>query len=165
MAAPSSPSGNTARILILIGLVLDIVFEVVLLLYAALIAVASPGFALLLAGFSVVGFVWVLLVYLFSYLRVRERRWDDARAPTLVFAILSLITLAIIPGILFLVAYVKLGDALRESPAAPAWGTPTAPTAPAPLASAAAPTRYCTYCGRADTSGGQYCQSCGAPFG
>ncbi|HLY76277.1 MAG TPA: hypothetical protein VKT21_00140, partial [Thermoplasmata archaeon] len=48
------------------------------------------------------------------YKPVREGRYEQAKTPTLVFAILSLVTISIISGILYLIAYIKLGDAVRE---------------------------------------------------
>jgi hypothetical protein len=160
----SSPSGDTARTLILVGLILDVIFEMILLaLGVLLLAVTLIGGLLL--GFGVIGLIWIFLVYVFSYQPVREGDYEGARTATLVFAILSLITLALIPGILFLIAYVKLGDAIREEPnVAPAWGT--GPTAPIPAYGAAAGGgKICSHCGRSNPATGLYCQGCGAPLG
>jgi hypothetical protein len=167
VARASSPSGETATTLILVGLIVDVVFEAILIVLGAAV-VRGPFGGVVLLALAGIGLLWVVLIYLFSYVRVRRAEYEDARPPTLVFAILSLITLALIPGILFLIAYVKLGDAVREQPATAshAWGAPAPPVPPLPLASAVAvpATRYCSYCGRADTSGGQYCTGCGAPL-
>jgi hypothetical protein len=162
-----SPSGGTAKTLILVGLILDIVFEVILV-FAGLALLVVFGLGVILLGFAVVGFVWIALIWLFSYQRVQDGDYVGARTPTLVFAILSLITLALIPGILFLIAYVKLGDAMRESSAAaaPAWGTPTplAPSFPPAAAGPAAGPRFCSHCGRANAGASAFCQGCGAPL-
>jgi hypothetical protein len=159
----SSRSGETAQTLILVGLIIDIVAEAIVVAIALLIV--SAGFSGLLLGFAVIGFVWIALVWVFSYQRVREGDYERARAPTLVFSILSFLTLALIPAILFLIAYVKLGDALQEAPrGSPAWGT--VPTAP-PLSFAApvpASTRYCSHCGRASSGTAAFCEGCGAPL-
>jgi hypothetical protein len=163
----SSPSAETARTLILVGLIIDVIFEVVLLFFG-LVLLAAPILGGIVLAFAVIGFVWIALIWLFSYDRVREGDYEGSRAPTLVFAILSLITLALIPGILFLIAYIKLGDAIREEPKGSlAWGvTPTAPlpTAPLGVAVAAGP-RFCSHCGRANPATGVFCEGCGAPLG
>jgi len=158
-------SADTARTLILIGLILDVIGEAILLVVGVFFLIV-PLFGAVLLGIALVGFVWVALVYVFSYERVRNGDYEGARTPTLVFAILSLITLALIPGILFLIGYVKLGDALREaSPAAPAWGSPLPPAAPSPAAPLGGGARYCAHCGRANPGTATYCTGCGAPLG
>jgi len=159
----SSPSGDTARTLILVGLIIDVI-GVVALFGIGFFLLIVPPLAGLLFGLAVIGLLWIFLVYLFSYQRVREGDYEGARTPTLVFAILSLITIALIPGILFLIAYVKLGDAIREEPnVAAAWGT--APAAPVPSSPSAAGGKFCAHCGRANPATGLYCQGCGAPLG
>ncbi len=163
----SSPSGGTAKTLILVGLILDIVLEAILLV-VGIVFLIVPVIGALLLAFALIGFVWIALVWIYSYSPVRDGNYEAARTPTLVFAILSLITVSLIPGILFLIAYIKLGDAVRESPApaAAAWGSPP-PAPPPPLASGApaAGTRFCSHCGRANPPGGAFCQGCGAPLG
>lgn len=161
-----SASGDTAKTLILIGLILDIIGVAILFVISAAVFLLTflGGFLLAIA---VIGLVWVILVWVYSYERTRAGDYEGARTPTLVFAILSLVTLALIPGILWIVAWVKLGDAVREGAVAtPAWSAaaptpPPSPPAPAPLPSA----RYCAHCGRANPPGGAFCQGCGAPLG
>jgi hypothetical protein len=165
----SNPSGDTAKTLILVGVILDVVFEVILVAVGvAFLGAPAPLLGGILLFFAVIGFVWIALVWLFSYARVRDGDYDGARTPTLVFAILSIISIALIPGILFLIAYIKLGDAMREAgpSASPAWGSPPPPPPP-PLAGgvAAAGSRFCSRCGRANPPGGAFCQGCGAPLG
>jgi hypothetical protein len=159
----SSASGDTAQTLILVGLILDVILEAILLL-VGLFFLIVPLVGAIILGLALIGLLWVFLVYLFSYQRVREGDYEGARTPTLVFAILSLLSVALIPGILFLIAYVKLGDAIREEPnAAPAWGAPAAPAAPAsPLPTTGS--KFCEHCGRANPAAGIYCQGCGAPL-
>jgi hypothetical protein len=115
------PSGSTAKTLILIGLILQLIFALIFLLglgafafFAASITGVFPVFAVVYLAFGALGFVFLILIWLLSYKPVREGRYEVARTPTLVFAILSLITLGIISGILYLIAYIKLGDAVRE---------------------------------------------------
>lgn len=156
-----SHAGDTAETLILIGLILDIILEVVLL-FVGLFFLIVPVIGGVLLALAVIGFVWVALVWGFSYSRVKAGDYEGARTPTLVFAILSLLTLGIIPGILFLIAYLKLGDALDEEAYAPAWAP--APFPPVPAAPASPP-RFCAHCGRAAKPGATFCESCGAPLG
>jgi hypothetical protein len=160
-----TPSGGTAKSLVLVGLILDLIFEVVLL-GVGLLFLIVPFLGALLLGFALIGFVWIALIWVYSYDRIRNGDYEGARTPTLVFAILSLITFSLIPGILFLIAYVKLGDAMRESgPVAPAWGAPAAPPPPIPsAASGLAAPRFCSHCGRANPGAGAFCQGCGAPL-
>ena len=116
----------------------------------------------------------LFLVYTFSYNRIKQGNYQGARAATLIWAILSLISIiGILPGILYLIAYVKLGDAIREQQQPPyaqaAWGQPqpmyaAAPgAAPAYAAPGAAPaaatpptTPMCPRCGQPATYIAQY---------
>lgn len=111
--APSyvPPSGSTAKTLILVGIILQAIFVLIYLLIGAVSLIVTIFGAVYLV-LAVLGIVWLLLIWLFSYSRVREGRYEAARVPTLIFGILSL--LQIIPGILYIIAYVKLGDAVRE---------------------------------------------------
>lgn len=155
----SSRSGDTARTLILIGLVLEAV-EVAVLLGIGLLFLIVPLAGLLALSFAAIGIVWIFLVYLFSYVRVREGDYEGARTPTLVFAILSLITIGLISGILYLVAYVKLGDADWESHQRTAWAGAT-PAAPAPPGLGP---KTCSRCRTFNDPSSIYCRSCGAPL-
>jgi hypothetical protein len=155
-------SGETAETLVLVGLILDIVGEVILLAIALFVLV-FPVVGLLLLGFSLIGFLWIALVWSFSYSRIKAGDYEGARTPTLVFAILSLITFALIPGVLFLIAYIKLGDAIEQpTVGTPAWGA--VPTSPPLGAAPLAASRYCAHCGRASVGVDRYCQGCGAPL-
>ncbi|MGI0068392.1 MAG: hypothetical protein ACREB9_08330, partial [Thermoplasmata archaeon] len=130
----SSPSGGTAKTLVLVGLILQLLEVLIVFALGAVFLLVFIGVFLLIAG--VFGLIWMLIVYLFSYQRIAEGRYEDAKTPTLGIAILSLITINLISGILYLIAYVKLGDAIRETqappPPAPSYYTAHAP--PPPLA-------------------------------
>jgi len=153
-------AGETAATLILVGLILDIIGEVILLFIG--FATLVFGIGVILLALALVGFVWIALVWAYSYSRVKAGDYAGARTPTLVFAILSLITLALIHGILFLIAYLKLGDALETQPTpAQAWGS--VPTPPIPSVPGAAVPRYCSHCGRASPGSAVFCKGCGAP--
>jgi hypothetical protein len=130
------PSASTAKTLILVGLILQAVF--------VLIGFAVGAFFLFFffvgvfyLAFAALGLVWLILVWLFSYTPVRAGRYEAARTPTLIFAILSIITLwGILPGVLYLIGYIKLGDAVREQQMPPQGYPGTAPSmAPSPYGS------------------------------
>jgi hypothetical protein len=158
---PHSESGETAHTLILIGLIFQVI-EVAVLLGIGLFLSVLPGLGGLVLGLGVVGILWVVLIYAFSYRRTLDGDYEGARTPTLVFAILSLLGFGIIPGILYIVAYSKLGDAVRETaPLAPSWGPPApAWTAPTP----AAGTKFCPACGKPNPTTSRFCAACGAPL-
>lgn len=172
MYGPPSPprSATTAKILILIGLILQAI-EVVVLLLLALVLVFVPFVGVLIfLPLAVVGVLWLVLVYFYSYERVDRGDYAGARTPTLVFGILSLITFQLISGILYIVAFIVIGSAENEAAmmrggypgAPPAWGQP--PAAPFPPGAGGAPSKYCPYCGRPNPTVGRYCQGCGAAF-
>lgn len=177
-------SGDTAETLILIGLILQVI--VVFVLFAAGIAVSFvPIVGDLVLLFAFFGFIFVILVYVFSYARAREGEYEDARAPTLVFGILSLLSPALISGILYIIAYAMLGSAAEEEHLGsardayilyggvrpedrrpsystgfpPASGQPTA----APFGSSPQSGKtFCSNCGQAVDPGARFCSSCGA---
>ncbi len=172
MLEPSSRnrSGETACTLILIGLILQGI-EVVILLLIGLVFLIVPFLGAVVLGIAVIGIIWLVLVYSFSYQRAVEGDYGDARTPTLVFGILSLLTFGLISGILYIIAYVKLGDAEPTwsqpaqgwgAPPAPAWGAPPAPawgTAPIPSGS-----KFCPACGRQSPMSSRFCPGCGGPL-
>lgn len=145
-------------------------------------AVIVVGVLVLLFGFTAYHFLraaWVVLVvaatvgaisvvflycaYEFSYRRIQNGQYYEAQAPTLVIGILSLF-LGLIPGILYLVGYLKLGDAIREQQAVP-FGYGPAPGFPAPPG-AFAPQVACRQCGRVSFVGQfSFCPNCGQKLG
>lgn len=164
------PSAGTAKILILIGLILQAI-EVAVVLLVGLTLAFFAFFAAIAAVIAVIGVIWVVLVYLFSYQRVVSGDYPGARVPTLVFGILSLITFNLISGILYIIAYAEIGSAERELATMTAPGYPQPPTgwggpppSPYPPAAAGAPTKYCAYCGRPNPAPSRFCQGCGAAF-
>ncbi len=168
MARPTNPSGQTAGTLILVGLILQGI-EVLVLLGFGLLFLLVPFVGAIVLGFALFGIIWLVLVYVFSYQRTREGDYQGARTPTIVFAILSLLSFALISGILYLIAYIKLGDAetAQLTPAAPVF----APMPPSPAASGGgggtplAGGKFCTYCGRQNAPTSKFCAGCGAALG
>jgi hypothetical protein len=177
-------SGETAQTLIFIGLIFQLVSFLILLGvgFFLLVIPILGGIVLFLAFISL---IWLLLVYMFSYAPAINRDFEDARTPTLVFGILTLICGGIISGILYIVAYVKLGDALDEEQARAAAPRPAAtalpyaaparfaysPGTPVPPSAAVTPptstpippsSYYCSNCGRPTPPHATYCRNCGA---
>lgn len=111
-ARPLTSSGGTAKTLILVGLILQLIQVLVVFAFGLVTLIFLIG--ILFIGASILGLIWLVLVFLFSYRPTGDGDYEGARTPTLVFAILSLLTVNLISGILYLIAYVKLGDAARE---------------------------------------------------
>jgi cbb3-type cytochrome oxidase subunit 3 len=105
-------------------------------------------------GVAVIG-LFLYCAYAFSYRRVRAGEYEAAQTPTLVLGILSMF-LGIVPGIFYLIGYVKLGDALQEAETARLGaGMP----APGSLVA-------CKGCGRVFPIGGfSFCPACGQRLG
>jgi zinc-ribbon domain len=157
----ASPSGNTAKTLILIGLILQVI-EVVVALLLFLVVIVSVFFALLLLPFVVLEVVWLAIVYLFSYRRVASGEYERARTPTLVIAILSLLTVNLISGILYIIAWVKLGDAIAERAARRATTQAAMGQTRTFVAPGVVALRNCPSCGTTVVAGATYCPACGA---
>jgi hypothetical protein len=122
---PRAPSGDTASTFILVAFILQCIASAVVFLIVIglpyLAAVPSPAGAAVsiaaLAIFLTIGAVAALMLYFayeYSYRRARDGNYEGARTPTLVLGIVGIFFGAIITGILYLVAYAKLGDAIRE---------------------------------------------------
>jgi hypothetical protein len=166
-ATEDTPSGNTARTLILVGLILQSILVLIAFGVGFLLLVVFIGLFFLFA--AVLGLIWLLLVYFFSYRPTSEGEYERARTPTIVFAILSLLTLSLISGILYLIAYIKLGDAVREATYVPAGGPYPPPPGgvpymPPPTAVAAPGMQVCLKCGTVRQGAGAYCSHCGNPW-
>jgi hypothetical protein len=107
--------------------------------------------------------VFLFCAYEYSYTRITHGQYAEAQAPTLVIGILSLF-LGLIPGVLYLVGYLKLGDAIREQqPLFGYYGTGFG--SPTPLASPGALTA-CRQCMRVYYVGQfAFCPNCGQKLG
>jgi hypothetical protein len=167
---PPPRAAGTAKVLIIVGLILQAIEVVVFTLLALGLAVFLIGIIFL--PFAIIGIIWIVLVYLFSYRRVSDGDYEGARTPTLVFAILSLITFNLISGVLYIIGYVEIGTAIQQQATAqaqgaygtaPNWGAaPGAPTLPPPPMTGAS--RVCSHCGRVNPATAQFCAGCGAPM-
>ena len=115
---------STAKTLTLVAIILQLIFtligiiEVVLLVSAA----AALGFAVFLLVLPIllsIGIFWVLLDYFLVYRRLRLGMVKEAKTPSLVLGLVQLILGGFIPGILLIIAYVKIKDSLQRSASAP----------------------------------------------
>jgi hypothetical protein len=175
-------SAATARTLILAALILQ-GLTVLILLILGLYLLAFPILGGVVLFLAFLAFIWLILLYVFSYSRVEDGDYEGALIPTLVFAILALVTGGIASGILLLIGYLKLNDALDEGAASrtipkPAAGSPYVPLHPTPAnppfspppAAGSAPassrlvaeSNFCQNCGRPTATQAQFCRTCGA---
>jgi hypothetical protein len=173
-----SPSGSTAKTLILVAIILALIIA---LIYVFLVGLSFlfvcagfagcggiPFWSILFIAFGALAFVWLVLIWLLCYKPTKAGQYEQARTPTLVFMILSFITLNFLTGILLLIAYLKLGDAARESQMPPTGGYyPGMPTAAAPAyAAPPQPPATGTASSPATTAGPgsvPICPKCGKP--
>lgn len=195
---PKPPSQGTAETLILVGFIFQIIFSVVSLVLGALLL--SVGSFFLFAGIgggilislaallTVLPILLLYVAYRYSYRRVRDGDLAGARGPTLALGVVGLFFGGIIVGILYIIAYVEIGNAENElrsmtmgpgaygnpygSPygyrppaygyAPPGAGTGGVVYAPPPVAAPAG--SNCPRCGRQATFipqyGRSYCYSC-----
>jgi hypothetical protein len=154
------PSGRTAETLILVGLILQIIFVVIWIIELATLSLRLAAFgAGLFAGFFVgiyalflvLGLAVLYLSWTHFYNRTKAGNYEGAKSVGIVVVILGFIAGGIIVGILYLVAYLKLGDAINEQrgmgmagapmgyPGAPVYNAPPAYGQPAPGYGAPAP--------------------------
>jgi hypothetical protein len=147
-----APSARTAKTLILIAFILQAI-EVAFFLLIGVADLFAPFLSLVALGFGVIGILWLVVVYLFAYRRTAAGAYASAQTATLVFGILSLVTLSLVSGILYLVAYAELSNAQAQPiSGAPTWGGPPPPPG----------ARYCSTCGRANAPHHNFCQACGS---
>ncbi len=170
-------SAATAETLVLVALVLQMFGAAFVLIGgAALIGVSlfapfawSWALAALVLAIGGGAVVFLYRAYEMSDVRLRRGGYVGAEAPTLVIGIVSLL-FGILPGILYLIGYAKIGDAIRESRPAPmgypGYYAPTAapyapPIAPPPPVTAST-VLACRACGRTYYAGpAAFCPACG----
>jgi len=161
---PRPPSAGSAETLVLVALILQIIGGVLLIGgilfffgWAAYHPFPFAWLVVLVAG--IVGGVAILFLYFaytLSYRRIQQGDYAGAQAPTLVIGILS-IFLGLIPGILYLVGYSKLSDAIREQQFPGSY--------PAPMGTMYSQTA-CRSCGRVYYTGQfPFCPNCGQKLG
>ena len=120
------PSAGTAQTMLLIGLIFQIIFAAVFLFGVGLVGILAAsavglGFTFLIVPliflvlFGIIPLFFLYVGYEWCYKRVRNGDYEGARTPTLILAIIELIFGGVLPGIFYLIGYIKLGDAVNES--------------------------------------------------
>lgn len=185
-ARPPTRSGGTAKTLILVGMILQIVFALLFLfaLGVGALLTARVGVGFVLAGvwivFGILSLIFLFLIYALCYRRTSDAEYEEAKTPTLIFGILSLIFAGVISGILYIIAYIKLEDAVSEQrpravpagygygvspspPPPPAGATGGYPSAPPGVMAQPLAGAFCSNCGRPLASDQRFCPGCGRP--
>ncbi|HYA70673.1 MAG TPA: hypothetical protein VEH28_04815 [Thermoplasmata archaeon] len=163
-----SPSGSSASAIVLVGIGFQVLGA--LLLFALVStyvgwSIFNPyayNWFVATAVYSVAAGVILLILFafFFAYLPIQRGNYVSAQTPALVLGVLSILTLNIISGVLFLVGYVKIGDAIREQQRSAA-GPGAQPTAVAAGSLVA-----CKGCGRVFPFGAfGFCPNCGQKLG
>jgi high-affinity nickel permease len=132
---------STAKTLTLVAIILQAVFFVIgifeVIGVAAFLTVATTTsvgnvtalrstpigvlglISLIFAAALAVGVLWILLDYLLVYKKLSKERVREAETPSLILGIIQLIFGGFIPGILLIIAYVKIKDSLQRSASTP----------------------------------------------
>ncbi|MCI4368483.1 MAG: hypothetical protein L3K09_02825 [Thermoplasmata archaeon] len=173
------PSASTAETLVLVALLLQVIGGVVLFVGVSWFfgwSVLNPYPFAWIAVTGAVALAAVVLLFLYlaytlSYLKIQQGDYQGAQGPTLVIGVLSLFA-GVLPGIFYLIGYVKLGDAMREQQGYAPWYGPGYSTAYAPAYAAIGPAMpnvaplVCKGCGRLYAVGQfSFCPSCGSKLG
>jgi len=129
---------STAKTLTLVTIILQLIFFVIgifgTLAFAAFFAIgtvrtttfnntivttSAPNYlglvAVVFSAFFLIGLLWILLDYFLIYKKLAEEKVREAETPSIVLGIVQLIFAGGIPGILLIVAYVKIRDSLERS--------------------------------------------------
>jgi hypothetical protein len=179
----ASHPGEIARVLILVGLILQAVLVGILVLAGFSVGFVTgsgiangAGIFFVLAG---AGLVWVILVYALSYTPAANAEYESATVPTLVLGILSislfvvlpaplLSGFTVLPGALYLVGCAEFRSAIQVDRRAPKpveeQSLPRPPQYVAPAGSVPHP-QYATPANALLPlpPGTKYCKTCGQP--
>lgn len=107
-------SGGTAKILILVGLVLQLLSVLGFAAFSLVATRFAGKFSIILLPLAAIGVIWIIMVFLYGYLRTARAEYTEALTPVLIIAILSLVTLSVLSAIFYFIGWAKLGDAVRE---------------------------------------------------
>ena len=123
---------STAKTLTLVVIILQAVFFVIgifeviaLIAFLMVVPTVTPTnaipsldvsgiIAIVFSAVLAIGILWIVLDYFLVYKRLKEEKVREAKTPTLVLGIIQLIFGGLIPGILLIVAYVKIKDSLNR---------------------------------------------------
>ncbi|MCL4450119.1 MAG: hypothetical protein M1386_02235 [Candidatus Thermoplasmatota archaeon] len=77
---------------------------------------SAPTIALVVSSiFFLIGLLWILLDYFLVYKNLALEKVKESEVPSLILGIIQLILAGVIPGILLIIAYVKIRDSLENS--------------------------------------------------
>lgn len=118
------PDASAARTLTLAAIIVQGLFFFLFLFIFGFVfmipfgaAAGFPAFGFFTVIFGIgffIGVVWIILDYFLVYANLsNEERFPRAKTPALVLGIVQLLVGGLIPGILLIIAYVKIGDSLR----------------------------------------------------
>jgi hypothetical protein len=125
---------STAKTLTLVAIILQAVFFVIGIfetLALALLFMSAPSpstinttvtssiavpnvIAVILSVALAIGILWILLDYFLIYKRLKEERVKEAETPAIVLGVIQLIFGGLIPGILLIVAWIKIKDSVNR---------------------------------------------------
>lgn len=129
------PDADSAKGLMIAAIIVQVLF-VVIWLFALVVFlfffVATPmtpaptvttptvvfpffSFTLFFTSFLIVGILWIILDFFLIYQRLSDNRVAEAETPALVLGILQIIAGGVVPGILVIIAYIKIRDSLRNA--------------------------------------------------
>jgi hypothetical protein len=119
------PDASSARTLTLVAIVFQLIFFLIGIFAALFVFSATAGvpfgfsLAFVFGAIFVFAFalsvIWIALDYLFVYRNLqRESDVPKARMPALVLGVIQLIFGGLIPGVLLIVAYIKIGESMRR---------------------------------------------------
>ena len=114
------PSAGTAKTLVIIALIFQLIGAVIILPFLLILPLFAfaGGFGIILGvalGVGLlIGLFFLYAGYAWVYVRIRNGQYAGARTPALILGIIGLIFGGFITGILYLIAYVKIGDSMRR---------------------------------------------------
>ncbi len=127
------PDAQTARTLTLVAIIIQLIFFVLVGIFLFLIdmVLTSSFFTVPVngtpAGFnpagiyivvigiiSLIGLFWILLDYFLIYKPLGEGNVRSTESPAIILGILQLLIGGFIPGILIIIAWIKIRDSLRN---------------------------------------------------
>lgn len=149
-APPSVASLTSARTLVAAGIGLQAAQVGAFFLFAFYITPHGSQ-ALIYVVLALLGLAWLALAVALVYRPLRAGHVVRARSAALVFAILSLFTISILPGLMYILAHHEMRAHVASDP-------------PRPLGTARpleGGLKTCSMCGRANPPASTFCQGCG----
>ena len=130
------PDADSAKGLMIAAIIVQVLFVViwlfVLLIFLFVFSITSVttmptpssppsvvfpffGVSVMFTAFFAVGVLWITLDYFLIYKRISEGKVAQAETPALLLGIMQIIAGGVVPGILVIIAYIKIRDSLRNA--------------------------------------------------